>query len=113
MGFWDVIVGQVHASGRASAGCGTDWESWSSDVRTLLGDAASGVLDGPIGEALTVRAGDLNQAAGRLVGDVTADGENIANAACAVDAGDHDATGSMAPALATIDAVVPGLTARL
>jgi hypothetical protein len=99
LGYWDVLTDQVHSSGRSTARCGTDWEDWSNGVRTFLGDAADSVLDGAINEALSTRAGDINQAAGRLATDVVADGENVAGAACDINAGDQDAAGSMEPAI--------------
>jgi hypothetical protein len=108
MGFdyYEVLPEQVDSAGRAEASEGTDWEAWSSDVRTLIQDAVDSVLDGPINLALVAKGGDLNQAAGRLVSDVVADGENIATGASTVVAGEEEMVNALTPTLLWSEAVL-------
>lgn len=108
MGFdyYDVDPDQVHPAGQAEARQATDWEAWSGDVRTFLEDALDSVRDGRISGALATRAGDINQAAGRLVTDVGADGENIASGAARIVSGEEESVVTQTVALSQAQTVL-------
>ena len=88
----DVGTDAVVASGRSTSATSNDWDSWAQQAKNAFSDAAAGVKDATVSDAVETYGSNLSGTLTGLAGDVDALGRNTSSAGNVVTNADADST---------------------